>query len=485
MKKFIEIVENFSIEEYEKKSLICAVKNTKKDSYLKNNSFLFMGDAGTGKTYLAEKFIQCLNMETIVFSCEKFSFKNQKTCGSFEDVIKNINENNGQIIFLDGLNLLMDQDNRGWGFDKKDKRVVLKILELINNAYNKFLVITATKNIDDFEALLNKISSVITFDIPNINAKKCFIRNLNETAECVDFVANNTVGYTYNDIKNMLKLANFLGDEQVNNPSIRLALKKYKPKELEKFDVISCSTITFSEVIGREKTKQYLTKLLSAYKKNLNKELRMKRNNLLLFHGPAGTGKTYMVKALAGEAEFQIINIKASNLDQRNIFSSLERIVNIAKKYRNCILFIDEADKLFGKETLQSDNDLIGEFNKFIDGVDSNDIKSIIILSVNDISRLGGPLIDRFIDIRFDLPEQAEREEFCKRRVEDTTQYVEGFDYKILAKYTKDMSFRGIERLWDELMFEYIGDKKEINEEVIMSIIKMNKRQNFEGSYFG
>lgn len=482
VKEFIDIIENSSIEEHEKKSLLCAIKNIKQDSCLKNKSFLFTGDAGTGKTYLAERFIQCLGMETIVFSCEIFSFKAQKTCNSFVEVISHIDDDSEQVIFLDGLNSLLSRDGFG-DVNSNEKRILLKIIDIVNKRNNKMLVITSNKI--EVDELLNKISSVIDFDIPNIDAKKRFISNLNENIENPDIIANNTVGYTYIDIKNMLKLAKFLGDEQISNSSLRQALKKFKPTELERFDVINCSAVTFSNIIGKEKTKQYLTRLLSAYKKNLNKELRMKRNNLLLFHGPAGTGKTYMVKALAGEAEFQIINIKASNLDRRNVYSSLERIVNIAKKYRNCILFIDEADKMFGKETLQSDNDLIGEFNKFIDGVDSNDIKSIIILSVNDISRLGAPLIDRFIDIRFDLPKQEEREEFCKRRVEDTSQYVEGFDYKLLAKYTKDLSFRGIERLWDELMFEYIEDKKEINEEFIASIIKTNKKMDTKNSYFG
>ncbi|TBU91193.1 AAA family ATPase [Phytopseudomonas dryadis] len=66
--------------------------------------------------------------------------------------------------------------------------------------------------------------------------------------------------------------------------------------------------------------------------------------------GPVGTGKTYLVECLAGEAGVPVVKLK--NFRDRWVGSSegnLEKIFRLIRGLGRCIVFIDEADQTLGK----------------------------------------------------------------------------------------------------------------------------------------
>lgn len=69
-----------------------------------------------------------------------------------------------------------------------------------------------------------------------------------------------------------------------------------------------------------------------------------------VFCGPVGTGKTYLVECLAGEAGVPVVKLK--NFRDRWVGSSegnLEKIFRLIRGLGRCIVFIDEADQALGK----------------------------------------------------------------------------------------------------------------------------------------
>lgn len=69
-----------------------------------------------------------------------------------------------------------------------------------------------------------------------------------------------------------------------------------------------------------------------------------------IFCGPVGTGKTYLVECLAGEAGVPVLKLK--NFRDRWVGSSegnLEKIFRLIRALGRCIVFIDEADQSLGK----------------------------------------------------------------------------------------------------------------------------------------
>ena len=72
----------------------------------------------------------------------------------------------------------------------------------------------------------------------------------------------------------------------------------------------------------------------------------------LLLHGPHGTGKTLLAKALANEAKANFILINLSQVLSKWIGEAENKISQVFKKWREsapCILFFDEIDSLSPK----------------------------------------------------------------------------------------------------------------------------------------
>jgi AAA+ superfamily predicted ATPase len=458
----LETLKHAPIDELGRKSIIAAVANNGR----LHNAFFFEGEHGTGKTYLAEKLIRALNRETIVFSCKRHSFENQKEADSFEEVMQNIKPDAEQVIFLDNINIRMDRTD--WGYAQKDLEKLLKVVEAANGDNRKVLIITGGCN-SIIEQLTNRVSLTVEFELPDFAQKSDFIlkKFKNISPETVQRISRSTVGYTYTDLINVMKIAGTIGDGEINDEAVESAIRKYVPNSLKFFEVTTGSQVRMADIVGRKQILERLSKIITTFKDDeIGRKLCVKRNNLLLFYGPPGTGKTFMVKAISGETGFPILNLKADILGVDKYYS-INKIVEMAKTHKNCILFVDEAEKLFEKNSDQEDNLMLGEFNQLIEGADGEEIKSILVLSVNNIARLGGTLRDRFTQIYFGLPDNEEREEFFRRRIEKTALSI---DPKILVRNTPNMSFRDIEKLWDELMFRYIDNPSAFNEEAVREI---------------
>jgi hypothetical protein len=87
-----------------------------------------------------------------------------------------------------------------------------------------------------------------------------------------------------------------------------------------------------------------------------------------LICGPVGTGKTYLVECLAGEAGIPVVKLK--NFRDRWVGSSegnLEKIIGLVRALDRCMVFIDEADQALGRRTADSgDSGLSGRIYSMI-----------------------------------------------------------------------------------------------------------------------
>jgi hypothetical protein len=87
-----------------------------------------------------------------------------------------------------------------------------------------------------------------------------------------------------------------------------------------------------------------------------------------LLCGPVGTGKTYLVECLAGEAGVPVVKLK--NFRDRWVGSSegnLEKIFRLVRALGRCMVFIDEADQTLGRRDAGSgDSGLSGRLYSMI-----------------------------------------------------------------------------------------------------------------------
>jgi cell division protease FtsH len=139
----------------------------------------------------------------------------------------------------------------------------------------------------------------------------------------------------------------------------------------------------------------------------------------VMFSGPAGTGKTKLASYLAKDLGLPILFHSAANLETGFVAggsNTLSRIVDMAKRRKRCIVFLDEAQDLFMKRggRRKFDDDTANTFLSMLDGVRSkNEAEIIWIVASNfnsETMEMDEAMLRRFqMKVDFRMPNRAER----------------------------------------------------------------------------
>ncbi|MCJ1317710.1 hypothetical protein MMC15_003036 [Xylographa vitiligo] len=139
----------------------------------------------------------------------------------------------------------------------------------------------------------------------------------------------------------------------------------------------------------------------------------------LLLYGPPGTGKTLLAKAVAKESGATVLEVSGADVFQMYVGEgekSVKAIFTLAKKLSpsgGCIIFIDEADAIFGSRGTSSNRtshrELINQFLREWDGL--NDLSAFIMVATNRPFDLDDAILRRLPQrLLVDLPTEKDRE---------------------------------------------------------------------------
>lgn len=108
--------------------------------------------------------------------------------------------------------------------------------------------------------------------------------------------------------------------------------------------------VCFDDIGGQDKAKTEVQGLVHALKNpDIYKSWGTEPPRGILLHGPPGTGKTMMAKALASEADATFYEVKFSDLGSMwysQTQENMQKVFELAKQSGRCILFFDELDSL-------------------------------------------------------------------------------------------------------------------------------------------
>ena len=131
--------------------------------------------------------------------------------------------------------------------------------------------------------------------------------------------------------------------------------------------------------------------------------------NGVLMYGPPGTGKTFITKALAGELEYNFIEVQASDITSSLVgeaAKNMEEVFEVARNHQPCLLFMDEIDAIAaeregsGNKTM-SEGQMITQFLTEMSDIKGEDV--IVVSATNLPDSIDGAAWRRF-DERIEVP---------------------------------------------------------------------------------
>lgn len=249
-------------------------------------------------------------------------------------------------------------------------------------------------------------------------------------------------------------------------------------KSKAKLNQDSKEKVVFDDVAGLKEEKEELMEIVD-FLKNPSKYIdigaRIPKGVLLV--GPPGTGKTYLSRAVAGEAKVPFFSISGSDFVEMFVGVGASRVRDLfeqAKKNAPCIIFIDEIDAVGRKrgaglggghdEREQTLNQLLVE----MDGFGKNE--GVIVMSATnrpdilDKALLRPGRFDRTIYVG--LPDVRERLEILKVHTKNK-KLKPNVDLENIAKTTTGFSPADLENLCNEAaLLAARNNEAEISNEV-------------------
>ncbi|RKF58475.1 putative mitochondrial aaa atpase [Golovinomyces cichoracearum] len=145
----------------------------------------------------------------------------------------------------------------------------------------------------------------------------------------------------------------------------------------------------------------------------------------ILLYGPPGTGKTLLAKAVAKESGATVLEVTAADLNNMYVGEgekNVKALFTLAKKLSPCVIFIDEADSMFGSREgsrqRSSHREMINQFLREWDGI--SDFSGFIMVATNRPYDLDDAILRRIPRrLLVDLPLEKDREEILKIHLKD------------------------------------------------------------------
>ena len=228
---------------------------------------------------------------------------------------------------------------------------------LTDHALATFLL---TENINDLHPLIvnNPRAARIRIDLPTVpqiaetlqQLCSAYTIAMSSVAKDIPNAAAQLAGTTLSAVESEVKTK-----QHRKEPLVAEDLAKIK-KELVENDTNGLIEFletkrTLNDVYGLDSIKAWLRQDIELWEKNDTAAL----PKGYLFCGPVGTGKTYLVECLAGEAGVPVVRMK--NFRDKWVGSSegnLEKIFRLIHALRRCYVFIDEADQSLGRRDASS-----------------------------------------------------------------------------------------------------------------------------------
>ena len=341
---------------------------------------LLHGPPGTGKTLLAKAVASESNSHFISISGPEIMSKFYgESEARLREIFKEAKEKSPSIIFIDEIDSIAPKREEVTG--EVERRVVSQLLSVMDGleARGKVIVIAATNRPNAIDPALRRpgrFDREIEIKVPDKRGRLEILQihthnmPLDQDVD-QDKVAAVTHGFVGADLEYLCKEAAMKCLRRLL-PELNLEEEKIPPVTLEKLVItmndfdnankeimpsamrevyLESPDIPWTEIGGLEEVKRELQEAVEWPLRypNLYKELGHTIPKGILLHGPSGTGKTMLAKAVATESEANFISVKGPELISKWVGESERGVREIFRRARQaspCVIFFDEIDSI-------------------------------------------------------------------------------------------------------------------------------------------
>ncbi|HHT9128359.1 MAG TPA: CDC48 family AAA ATPase [Candidatus Wujingus californicus] len=445
---------------------------------------LLYGPPGCGKTLIAravanetDTYFITINGPEII---HKFYGESEaRLRGIFEDAKKHA----PSIIFLDEIDAIAPKREHVVG--DVEKRVVAQLLALMDGLDSRghVIVIAATNIPGALDPALRRpgrFDREISIPIPDKNSRLSILEIHSRGMPLFEDVsltklAEVTHGFVGADLQALCReaamlclrkiipeidlSASNLSYETLLNLKIKMehfleALKEVEPSALREV-FVEIPDVCWNDVGGLESIKHQIQESVEWPLKyvDMYKYAKITAPKGILLHGPSGTGKTLIAKAVANETKVNFISVKGPALISKYVGESERGIRDMFKKAKQaapCIIFFDEMDVITPRRGEGGDSHVtervIGQFLTEMDGIE--ELKGVLVLAAtNRIDRIDPALLragrfDYLIEIP--IPDEETRLKIFQVHTKDKP-VEKGVDLKKYIHETEGMTGADIE----------------------------------------
>src|SRR5947208_480134 len=420
---------------------------------------LLYGVPGTGKTLLAKAVANESNAHFISISGPEIMSKFYgESEARLREIFKEAKERSPSIIFIDEIDSIAPKREEVTG--EVERRVVSQLLSLMDGleGRGKVIVIAATNRPNALDPALRRpgrFDREIEIRIPDKKGRLEILmihtRNMPLTEDVsLEKIASISHGYVGADLEYLCKEAAMKCLRRLL-PDINLEDEKLAPEVLNKLIVmmndfenavkevmpsamrevyLESPDIPWTAIGGLEEVKRELQEAVEWPLRypELYTKLGHSMPKGLLMHGPSGTGKTLLAKAVATESEANFISVRGPELLSKWVGESERGIREIFRRARQaapCVVFFDEIDSVaptrgMGGDSMVTER-VVSQLLTELDGIQS--LSGVVVIAATNRADMIEPALlspGRFDKIVFvPMPDKAARQKILEIHSKD------------------------------------------------------------------
>jgi transitional endoplasmic reticulum ATPase len=440
---------------------------------------LLYGPPGTGKTLLAKAVANESNAHFISISGPEIMSKFYgESEARLREIFKETKEKAPSIVFIDEIDSITPKREEVTG--EVERRVVSQLLSLMDGleARGKVIVIAATNRPNAIDPALRRpgrFDREIEIKVPDKRGRleilQIHTRNMPLDSDVnQEKIASVSHGFVGADLEYLCKEAAMKCLRRLL-PELNLEDEKIPPETLEKLIItkadfdnaikevmpsamrevyLESPDVKWSDIGGLDEVKRELQEAVEWPLRypDLYTKLGHSIPKGILMHGPSGTGKTMLAKAVATESEANFISVKGPELLSKWIGESERGIREIFRRARQaapCVVFFDEVDSIAPVRGLGGDSmvteRVVSQLLTEMDGIHS--LNGVVTIAATNRSDMIDPALlrpgrfDRIVYVP--LPDKTTRKKIIEIHSSDTP-ISKDIDFEKIAELTDGFS---------------------------------------------